>query len=144
MNSTARYRRLNSGPAGRIRDIAISLLVPQAEHLPSKTQLREAVAEALPGDEYAEAREAVFEKLTAVAKMGVARMDRLEARSVVDEWTLKLADELEADEALLPGSTEDATPEDVKAAADAAMGLQPGMVDFGALGLKESSQEWGR
>jgi hypothetical protein len=118
MDSTTRYRRLNDGPAGRIRELAISLLVPHAQHLPTKSALREAIAEALPGDAYAEAREAVFDKLVNVAKMGVSGMDRLEARGVVDEWTLKLASELEAKDALIPVEDEDTQPVDVSAVLD--------------------------
>lgn len=142
MDSTTRYRRLNSGPAGRIRELAISLLVPQAEHLPTRTTLREAVEEALPGDAYAEARAAIIEKLVAVARMGVGGVDRLEAHDVINTWTLKLADELEAEDALLPSTSQDASPEEVRAAADAAMSLEPGMIDV--RGLPESSQTWGR
>jgi hypothetical protein len=122
MDSTTRYRRLSTGPAGRIREIAISLLMPHAEHLPTRTEVREAIADALPGDQYADARASIYEKLVTIAKAGVSGMDRVEARSVIDEWTLKLADQLEAEDRLLPVTDEEV---DTAAALEAIDGFDP-------------------
>lgn len=115
MNAHERYKRLTTGRAAELRRLAGNMLV-DARDLPTRTQLKAAIMEVLPGGEDLNpVRNAVWERLVALGEAAQDRGRRFTLRGEADEWVLKVAGDLEASERLVPLPPEP-TPEEIDGA----------------------------
>lgn len=118
MNSRERYRIISTGRGRELRNLAQGM-TNHPDDFPTKSGLREALAELYPGDEHAKLRESLFGKLTELAQARAqGGYDLLELRGIADELVLKVETRLAEEERLVSSADDEL---DAKATAQAVL-----------------------
>jgi len=132
------FRKIAEHP---LRHIFRGMVVPAGD-LPTRSELRAMIAEAVPGDDLEPVREALFKKAVELAEAAKDRTQWWDLRYAADHFTLDVLNKLEARERIV--APEEPEVVDLDAVAKGAIdhtyiGGRPNLDD-----IPESSQQWGK
>ena len=116
-----KYRMLSTGRGAQLRQIVQSA-TNDPRGLPTRSELKAALAEVYPGDANAKLREDLFEKAIKIAEARAAGADVMELRGLADELVVLVETKLADDDRIIPaGGQEEADANAIEAAVAGSM-----------------------